>query len=107
MPDPQMPPDAADLLKRLARKYVWWNAVDGNAHPADRIVAQAMNLGTYADIEALERTLGPERLAAIMTKAEPGWFSPRSWEFWRGRLSASGCRIAEGPPQRAFDAAVP
>jgi hypothetical protein len=25
-----------------------------------------------------------------MLRAEPGWLSDRSWEFWRGRLSQEG-----------------
>jgi hypothetical protein len=44
-------------------------------------------------------------LAEVMLKAEPGWISERSWEFWRGRLTlATGRAIPDAPPRRSFDA---
>ena len=68
-----------------------------------RIIAQTMNFGTYDDILALEDAVGRDRLVEIMRRAQPGWLSDRSWEFWRGRLSyANGAEIAARPPRRAF-----
>jgi hypothetical protein len=62
-----------------------------------------MNLGTYDDILLLERTVDNAHLIKIMLHAEPGWFSDRSWEFWRGRLSfATGAAIPDEAPRRAF-----
>lgn len=59
----------------------------------NRIIAQVMSIGTDDDIRRLER-------------AQPGWISERSWEFWRGRLRAAG-PIPEKPPRRSFyEAAV-
>jgi hypothetical protein len=99
--------DATDIIAELARKYVWWEPVGAARHSEARIIAQAMNLGTYDDILRLEKTLGAERLAEVMLQAEPGWFSDRSWEFWRGRLSlALGKAIPGEPPRRSFHAAV-
>ena len=95
--------DIADLIAELGRKYIWWAPVGGAAHSAERTVAQAMNLGTYEDIRRLELALGPERLVEIMVAAEPGWFSLRSWEFWRGWLThQTGRAIPAEPPRRAF-----
>jgi hypothetical protein len=57
-----------------------------------------MDLGTFDDIRRLETTL-----ADVMLHAAAGWFSARSWEFWRGRLSpALGKAIPEQPPRRPF-----
>lgn len=98
---------AAALIAELGRKYLWWEPVGRQSHSEQRIVAQAMDLGTYDDIRQLETTLGFERLADVMLHAEPGWFSDRSWEFWRGRLSfALGKEIPEKAPRRSFHAAT-
>jgi len=47
-------------------------------------------------------------LVEVMLRAEPGWLSDRSWEFWRGRLSlAAGGAIPEEAPRRSLHAAAP
>jgi hypothetical protein len=97
---------ATGLIAELRRRYVWWEPIGGEPHSEARIIAQAMNLGTFDDIRRLEQTLGSDRLADVMLQAAPGWFSDRSWEFWRGRLSlALGKPIPEEPPRRSFHAA--
>ena len=98
---------AKDLIAELGRKYIWWQPVGDVPHSEERIIAQAMNLGTLEDICRLERTLGYDRLAQVMLRAQPGWFSDRSWEFWRGRLSlALGRALPAEAPRRLFDAAA-
>jgi hypothetical protein len=92
-------------IAEFNRKYLWWEPVGDSPHSDDRILAQAMNLGTFDDIVQLESVIGTARLADIMKRAEPGWFSDRSWEFWRGRLSlATGEAIPDEPPRRSFHA---
>ena len=94
------------FVATLGRKYLWWDSVGDNPHSEDRVIAQAMNLGTYDDILELEQMVGKHRLVEIMLQAEPGWFSDRSWEFWRGRLSrAAEGGIPEEPPRRSLHAA--
>ena len=96
---------AQRLIDEFGRKYLWWRPVDGQPFSQDRIVAQVMNLGTYDDILQLEEALAQSHLVDVMLNAEPGWFSDRSWEFWRGRLSyATGAMLPEKAPRRAFDA---
>ena len=98
----------ADVVTEFARKYLWWEPVDGQPHSEDRIIAQTMNLGTYDDIVLLEQAVGNTRLLEVMLRAEPGWINDRSWEFWRGRLSfATGAAIPNKAPRRAFHAAMP
>jgi hypothetical protein len=95
------------LIAELERKYLWWRPVSDSAHSTERVIALAMDLGTFDDIRRLEQTFGPCRLAEVMLRAAPGWFSQRSWEFWRGRLSTALARtdtIPEEPPRRSFDA---
>jgi hypothetical protein len=89
-------PEAVRLeLVALAPRYLWWDA----SHSTARLVAQIMNLGTYADILRLEGMVPRETLVDVMANAEPGWFSDRSWDFWNGRLHAG---LAEHPPVRVF-----
>jgi hypothetical protein len=92
----------------FGRKYLWWKPIGEQPHSKDRIIAQTMNLGPYDDILLLEQMVGNERLIDIMLRAAPGWFSDRSWEFWRGRLSfATGATIPNEAPRRALHAATP
>jgi hypothetical protein len=96
---------AKGLIAELGRKYVWWQPIGEGPHEEERVIAQAMNVGTFDDIRRLEVTLGSVRLADVMLQAAPGWFSDRSWEFWRGRLShALGKEMPEEPPRRSFPA---
>src|SRR6267154_6010276 len=98
---------AKRYIAELGRKYLWWDPVGDQPHSENRIIAQAMNLGTFDDIVVLEQTVGRSRLVEVMLRAEPGWFSDRSWEFWRGRLSfAAGGAIPEEAPRRSFHVAA-
>jgi len=98
---------SAAILAEFARRYLWWEPIGGEPFSEDRVIAQTMNLGTYDDILLLEQTVGWPRLIEIMRRAEPGWLSDRSWEFWRGRLSyAMGEAIPQQPPRREFHAAT-
>ncbi len=95
----------ADFLKELERRFFWWQSIGNAPRGSDRIVAQAMSLGSFDDVRWLETVIGPNLLAQLMLHAEPGWISDRSWEFWRGRLTlATGLPIPETPPRRSFDA---
>ena len=94
------------LLAQLGQKYIWWAPTGDEAHAPERIIAQVMNIGTYEDIRRMETTLGFARLADVMVNAAPGWFSPRSWSFWRGRLRReTDIPIPAEPPRRSFHAA--
>ena len=103
-----MKSDATKLyISELSRKYLWWDPVGDEPHSENRIIAQAMNFGTFDDIVVLEQTVGKKRLVEVMLRAEPGWLSDRSWEFWRGRLSRAeeGAIPDEAPRRRTYAAA--
>lgn len=93
-------PEQAGFVAELARRYLWWEPVGDNPHAFARMVAQIMNLGTYEDIRRLEAKIDEGTLVAVMAQAQAGWFSERSWEFWRGRLSAD--TLPAVPPRRTF-----
>jgi hypothetical protein len=95
----------ADFLSDLEKRYFWWEPVGTQSRSEARVLAQAMELASFADIRRLETIAGPQRLLEIMRTAEPGWLSERSWELWRGRLfRATGETLPEEPPRRTFDA---
>jgi hypothetical protein len=95
----------AELAQELESRFFWWEPVNGQPRSVARIVAQAMNYAPFDTVLRLEQELGSDYLTDVMLGAAPGWFSERSWEFWRGRLvSATGQAIPEQPPRRTFDA---
>ena len=95
----------SDFASELERKFFWWEPLGSQPRSDARILAQAMSLALFEDVQRLETIVGPQRLADVMIEAEPGWISERSWEFWRGRLQlATGRAIPEAPPRRSFDA---
>jgi hypothetical protein len=99
---------AEALLEELEKRYLWWKPEDGGHHSADRVLAQAMNLGTYDDVLRIEAVFGADRLREVLAGAQPGWFSARSWEFWRGRLASTGRRELDPvPPRRSFGGGGP
>ena len=94
-----------DLMAALENKYFWWEPVGSQPRSPARILAQAMDLASFEDVRRLEKALGPHLLAEALLKAEPGWITERSWEFWRGRLAPVISRpIPDAPPRRSFDA---
>src|ERR1700761_7391227 len=92
----------AEFASELEKKFFWWDSVGTQPRSNARIVAQAMSFANFEDIRRLETRLGPQRLAAVMQGAEPGWIDDRSWELWRGRLKVAGYVLPETPPRRSF-----
>jgi hypothetical protein len=93
------------FLSELERKFFWWEPVGTEPRSVERIVAQAMSFAGFDDILRLEHELGPDFLADVMLKAQPGWIDARSWELWCGRLTyATGRTLPAEAPVRTFDA---
>jgi len=83
---PRLSDDAGMLLRRMARKYVWWlRPVEALKQPS-RVVSQVMELGDHDDVCRLEAALGRKALVAALLQAEPGRFSRPSWAYWHYRL---------------------
>lgn len=73
-------------LALLAKKYVWWKSPEDAVGQPERVIAQVMNIGDFEDIQRIEALAGTEMLARVLTQAEIGQFTPRSWSYWHYRL---------------------
>ena len=89
------------LLKRMARRYIWWQPPEVSARDRSRVIAQVMDVGTIEDIRALVNAVGGDTLIPVLKQARPGWFRPRSWAFWHTVLGlAIAGRIPPIPSRR-------
>jgi len=69
----------------------------------ERVVAQVMNIGDYADIQRLVSQLGEEVLREVLVQAQAGQFNERSWAYWHYRLGLP-CEEPVPPlPVRRFE----
>lgn len=91
-----------DELRRLASKYIWWKTPDEAISMPERVIAQVMNIGDYADVQALARQIGDEALREVLTHAEAGQFSERSWTYWHYRLGLAAVDHVPRRPVRRF-----
>lgn len=75
----------AALLKVLAKKYIWWESAEESVKNEHRVMAQVMNVGDFDDASIALKTLGSKLFEDALAKAQPGWFSPKSWAYWHYR----------------------
>jgi hypothetical protein len=73
-------------LKRYAKRYIWWQSPDVAVRFPQRVVARVMNIGDFDDVVALAKQAGDDYLRDVLTHAEIGQFTPRSWHYWHYRL---------------------
>jgi len=85
-----------ELLKGLARKYIWWKTPEEALRAPQRIIAQVMNIGDYHDVQILANHLGNDALRQAIAHAEAGQFDERSWAYWHYRLELAD--VGEIPP---------
>jgi hypothetical protein len=91
-----------DALKYFAGKYIWWKTPDEAVAMPERVIAQVMNIGDYADVQALATLVGDDALRAVLTHAEAGQFSERSWAYWHYRLGLASVDPVPAIPVRKF-----
>ena len=92
-----------ESLKPLARKYIWWKTPEEAVVMPQRVIAQVMNIGDYADVQALAAQVGDEVLRHVLTHAEAGQFNERSWAYWHYRLGLSSVDQVPALPVRRFE----
>ena len=91
-----------DALKHFAGKYIWWKTPDEAVAMPERVIAQVMNIGDYADVHALATLVGDDALRAVLVNAEAGQFSGRSWAYWHYRLGLASVDNVPAAPVRKF-----
>lgn len=91
-----------ETLKALARKYIWWKTPEEAVTMPERVIAQVMNIGDYADVQTLAAQVGDEVLREVLTHAEAGQFNERSWAYWHYRLGLSNVDQVPALPVRRF-----
>jgi hypothetical protein len=89
-----------DILREVARKYLWWKSPEEALAYPERIVAQVMDIGDFDDVQQVAAIVGDDILRAILTNAEPGQFTPRSWTYWHYRLGMAAPGQVPALPQR-------
>jgi hypothetical protein len=92
----------AEALKPLASKYIWWKSPDEAVGMPERVVAQVMNIGDYADVQVLAKLAGDDVLREVLCHAEAGQFNARSWSYWHYRLGLADVDDVPELPRRRF-----
>ncbi len=98
------PAELRELLRPMAARLIWWQPAEHSLHHPDRVIAQVLELGTFEDGQRLRQVLGDGRLAQVLQRAEPGWFSPRSWNYWHQKLGLAHAGSIPPLPRRQFGA---
>ncbi len=92
-----------ETLMALARKYIWWKTAEEAVEFPSRVIAQVMNIGDYDDVQYMANIIGDDTLRDVLTHAEIGQFSERSWNYWHYRLGTATLDNVPPLPTRALD----
>jgi hypothetical protein len=93
-------PIVREKLQGLAAKYVWWRTPADAMTMPERVIAQVMDTGDYADVQDMADLLGDEVLRGVVRRAEAGQFSERSWAYWHYRLGMAAAERVPPEPSR-------
>ncbi len=91
-----------DALMALAAKYIWWKTPAEAVQMQDRVIAQVMNIGDYADVQTLAHRVDEGVLRDVLARAQAGQFNERSWAYWHYRLGLAGLGQVPQLPARRF-----
>ena len=92
-----------ESLKPFANKYIWWKTPEEAVITPERVIAQVMNIGDYADVQTLVSLVGDDALREVLAHAEAGQFNGRSWSYWHYRLGLSSVDEVPALPVRRFE----
>jgi hypothetical protein len=92
-----------ELLRELSGKYIWWKTSDEAIKMPERVIAQVMNIGDYADVQKVVNQLGDAVLKEIMLHLEAGQMSEKSWNYWHYRLGLAKVDQVPPLPVRKFE----
>lgn len=63
------------LLRRLARRYIWWMTSEDALKDPARIIQQVMEIGTFEDAQSMFEAISPEYLSHALKSARGGVLS--------------------------------
>ena len=95
--------NAESILMQLANKYIWWKSPQEALAMPERVMAQVMNIGDYADVQLLANQVGNDVLRNVIAHAEAGQFNERSWTYWHYRLGLAALEQVPPLPARRFE----
>ncbi len=68
----------------------------------ERVIAQVMAIGDYADVQQLVHQVGDDVLREVIRHAQAGQFDQRSWAYWHYRLGLASVDHVPPLPLRSF-----
>ena len=71
-----------EVLRTLARRYVWWQAPERTLTRPRHFICQLMTLGTAQDVRIARTLLGDAAFQDALDHAPPGVMDAKSWNFW-------------------------
>lgn len=78
--------EAAERISDMAERLIWWQRADQTLHHPERLIAQAMAVGTSEDADRVEAIFGTESMRRVLAAAPAGIFDPRRWDYWHLRF---------------------
>jgi DNA-binding MarR family transcriptional regulator len=78
--------EAAERISDMAKRLIWWQRAEQTLRRPERLIAQAMAVGTSEDAERVEAIFGTEAMRRVLAAAPAGIFDPRRWDYWHLRF---------------------
>ena len=69
-------------MAEIAARIVWWQNPEQTLRRPLVFVARVMASGTFGEVRDVERFFGRRVLEEALSKAPPGIFDRRSWNYW-------------------------
>jgi hypothetical protein len=76
------PKPGEERIAEIARRIVWWQEPGPTLARPLGFVARVMASGSLEEVRDVEMFFGRRALGEALTKATPGLFDRRSWNYW-------------------------
>ncbi len=71
-----------ERMVSIARRAAWWQEPERTLARPLEFVGRVMASGTFDEARDVERFFGPAALREAVTRASPGVFDSRAWNYW-------------------------
>lgn len=82
----KLTPPVTKRLSKMAPKVVWWKSKEEALSNPKDLIARVMALGTWEDVQELEKIVKLRFLKIALKEAAPGVFQPDAWCYWHRHL---------------------